>query len=98
MQAEVLQNWAEAMLAVCRSLPDAELTRDVELQASSAAQPLFRQAVEAYQQVHLQAMKRWQWGPARCCMADTQNFAAQLLYTFRLPAAVVGSVRIVSKQ
>ncbi|DBA87568.1 TPA: hypothetical protein ACH3X1_004592 [Trebouxia sp. C0004] len=49
--AEVLQNWAEAVLAVCRTLPDADLTRDVEQQASNAAQPLFRQSVEAYQQV-----------------------------------------------
>ncbi|KAL0028647.1 hypothetical protein WJX79_007908 [Trebouxia sp. C0005] len=49
--AEVLQKWAEAVLAVCRTLPDADLTRDVEQQASNAAQPLFRQSVEAYQQV-----------------------------------------------
>ncbi len=47
----MLQNWAEAVLAVCRTLPDADLTRDVEQQASNAAQPLFRQSVEAYQQV-----------------------------------------------
>ncbi len=49
----MLQSWAEAVLAVCRTLPDADLTRDVEQQASSAAQPLFRQSVEAYQQVLL---------------------------------------------
>ena len=53
MQAEVRQNWAEALLAVCRSLPDAELTRDVEQQASHTAQPLFKQSVELYQQVLL---------------------------------------------
>ena len=49
----MLQNWAEAVLTVCRTLPDADLTRDVEQQASNAAQPLFRQSVEAYQQVLL---------------------------------------------
>ena len=51
LQAEVLQNWAEGLLAVCRSLPDAELTRNAEQQASSMAKTLFKQAVESYQQV-----------------------------------------------
>lgn len=51
MQAEVLQNWADALLALCRTLPDAELTRDVEQTFSSMAKALFKQAVEAYQQV-----------------------------------------------
>ena len=50
-QAEVLQNWAEALLAVSCHLPDAELSPDVERQASIIAQPLFKQAVESYQQV-----------------------------------------------
>ena len=49
----MLQNWAEAVLAVCRTLPDADLTREVEQQASNAAQLLFRQSVDAYQQVLL---------------------------------------------
>lgn len=49
----MLQNWAEAVLTVCRTLPDADLTRDAEQQASNAARPLFRQSVEAYQQVLL---------------------------------------------
>ena len=51
LQAEVLQNWAESVLAVCRTLPDAELTRDAEQTASSMAESLFKQAVESYQQV-----------------------------------------------
>ena len=51
LQAEVLQNWAEGLLAVCRSLPDAELTKDAEQQASSTAKTLFKQAVDSYQQV-----------------------------------------------
>lgn len=51
LQAEVLQNWAEGLLAVCRSLPDAELTRGAEQQASSMAKTLLKQAVESYQQV-----------------------------------------------
>ncbi|KAL3140757.1 hypothetical protein ABBQ32_005308 [Trebouxia sp. C0010 RCD-2024] len=49
--AEVLQNWAEGVLAVCRTLPDAELTREAEQAASSIAKSLFKQAVESYQQV-----------------------------------------------
>lgn len=49
----MLQNWAEGLLAVCRTLPDAELTRAAEQQASSMAKALFKQAVESYQQVQL---------------------------------------------
>lgn len=53
LQAEVLQNWAEGVLAVCRTLPDAELTREAEQAASSIAKSLFKKAVESYQQVIL---------------------------------------------
>lgn len=49
----MLQNWAEGLLAVCRTLPDAELTREAEQQASSMAKALFKQAVESYEQVQL---------------------------------------------
>lgn len=56
LQAEVLQNWAEGLLAVCRSLPDAELTRYAEQKASSMAKTLFKQALESYQQVQLTAL------------------------------------------
>lgn len=52
----MLQNWAEALLAVCRTLPDAELTREAEQQATSVAKALFKQAVESYQQVQLTAL------------------------------------------
>ena len=51
MQAEVLQNWGEGVLAVCATLPDAELSLEAEQQASSLAQSLFKQSVETYQQV-----------------------------------------------
>ena len=53
LQAEVLQCWAEGLLAVCRSLPDVQLTRDAEQQANNLAKTLFQQAVQSYQQVLL---------------------------------------------
>ena len=77
MQAEVLQNWAEALLAVCRSLPDAELTQVVEQQASNCAQPLFRQSVESYKQVLLLSCQ-----PAYK-LSDSQNESkSKKIYTF----------------
>ena len=59
-QAEVLQKWAEAVLAVCASLPDEQLSIAAEQQANSIAQSLFKQSVEAYQQVSCNAgVKTW---------------------------------------
>jgi hypothetical protein len=49
--AESLQMWGEALLEAAAKLPDEQLSAAAEQQASSSACELFRQAVEAYQQV-----------------------------------------------
>eukprot|EP00887_Chlorella_sp_A99_P001510 scaffold8.g1510.t1 len=49
--AESLQNWGEAILDVCSSLPDEELSPAVEAAAADQAAALFRRAVEEYGRV-----------------------------------------------
>lgn len=50
-QAECLQSWAQAVLDVCSSLPDAELSPATEQAAYAQASGLFQRAVQAYKQV-----------------------------------------------
>jgi tetratricopeptide (TPR) repeat protein len=49
--AECLQSWAEGLLEVTTSLPDAQLSRAVEQDAKIRAASLFQKAVQHYEQV-----------------------------------------------
>ncbi|KAK9813059.1 hypothetical protein WJX72_008231 [[Myrmecia] bisecta] len=49
---ESLQNWAEAVVVSCATLPDAQLSPAVEAEGHQTAGSLFQQAVSAYEQVH----------------------------------------------
>jgi hypothetical protein len=51
LQGECLQNWGEAVVQVCSSLPDAQLSPAREQEASAQAAQLFQLAVQAYKQV-----------------------------------------------